>query len=91
MKGHPKYKSRKGHHGECGCCGCKVEALVNVDARGQMVLPKDVREKMGVKEGEKLAIMTMGNHDECCIMLVKAERLNKMAKEMFGPLIEESK
>lgn len=91
MKGHPKHKSRKGHHGECGCCGCKVEALVNVDARGQMVLPKDVREKMGVKEGEKLAIMTMGNHDECCIMLVKAERLNKMAKEMFGPLIEESK
>ena len=91
MKGHPKYKSRKDHHGKCGCCGCKVEALVSVDARGQMVLPKDVREKMRVKEGEKLAIMTMGNHDECCIMLVKAERLNKMAKEMFGPLIEESK
>jgi AbrB family looped-hinge helix DNA binding protein len=56
-----------------------------------MVLPKDVREKIGVKEGEKLAIMTMGNHDECCIMLVKAERLNKMAKEIFGPIIEESK
>jgi AbrB family looped-hinge helix DNA binding protein len=91
VKGHPKHKSGKDYHGGHGCCGCKVEALVSIDARGQMVLPKDVREKIGVKEGEKLAIMTMGHHDECCIMLVKAERLNKMAKEMFGPLIEENK
>ena len=91
MKGHHKHNSKKDYHGGCGHFGCKVEALVSIDARGQMVLPKDVREKIGVKEGEKLAIMTMGNHDECCIMLVKAERLDKMAKEIFGPIIEESK
>ena len=33
---------------ECGCApgsGCKVEAVLSVDERGQMVLPKDVREK----------------------------------------------
>ena len=37
------------------CCtppafgGCKVESLVTVDERGQMVLPKDLRDRAGIK------------------------------------------
>ncbi|MHA1431222.1 MAG: HgcAB-associated protein HgcC, partial [Candidatus Freyarchaeota archaeon] len=29
--------------GESGCC--KVEAIISIDERGQMVLPKEVRDK----------------------------------------------
>jgi DNA-binding transcriptional regulator/RsmH inhibitor MraZ len=32
---------------ESGCC--RVEALVSVDERGQVVLPKELREKAGIK------------------------------------------
>ena len=48
----------------CSCRGvnlldcCRVEAVVNVDARGQMVLPKEVREKAGIKADQKLAVVT---------------------------------
>ena len=30
-----------------GCCN--VEAVVSVDERGQMVLPKEIRDKVGIK------------------------------------------
>ncbi len=32
---------------------CSVEAIVSVDERGQMVLPKDFRIRSGIKPGEK--------------------------------------
>ena len=34
--------------GDC----CKVQAVVSVDERGQMVLPKEIREKAGIKAGD---------------------------------------
>ena len=37
-----------------GCC-C-VDAMVSVDERGQMVLPKETREKAGIKAGDKLIV-----------------------------------
>ena len=33
------------------CC-CQVDAVVAVDGRGQLVLPKEVREKAGIKAGD---------------------------------------
>jgi AbrB family looped-hinge helix DNA binding protein len=38
--------------------GYKVEAVLSVDERGQMVLPKDVREKAGINTGSKLALIS---------------------------------
>jgi antitoxin PrlF len=32
-----------------GCC--QVEAMVSVDEKGQMVLPKSIREKAGIQPG----------------------------------------
>ena len=43
----------------CGSpSGCRVEAILGVDERGQMVLPKDVRERAGIQTGEKLALIS---------------------------------
>ena len=37
---------------------CQVEAVTTVDERGQMVLPKEIREKAQIKAGDKLALIT---------------------------------
>ena len=75
----------------CGCNtsgGCRVESVLSVDDRGQMVLPKDVREKAGIRTGDKLALITWEkNGSICCLALMKAENLSGMVKNIIGPLI----
>ncbi|MFC1988425.1 HgcAB-associated protein HgcC [Chloroflexota bacterium] len=69
---------------------CKVEALVSVDERGQMVLPKELREKANIRPGDKLAVTTWESEGKiCCIGLIKAEELTGMLKNVLGPVMEE--
>lgn len=71
---------------------CKVEAIVSVDERGQMVLPKEVREKAGMRAGDKLAIVSCKNQGApCCLVLFKADAMADMVKSMLGPLLGEIK
>ena len=76
----------------CGCnVGdvCKMEALLSVDERGQMVLPKDLRERAGIRPGDKLALFTIERERGfCCMALVKAENLSSMMTTILGPLGE---
>ena len=73
-----------------GDSGCRVEAVLGVDERGQMVLPKDVREKAGIRTGDKLALISWTRDGEvCCLALIKAENLNGMVKDILGPLMQE--
>ncbi|MEW6088178.1 MAG: HgcAB-associated protein HgcC [bacterium] len=82
---------------DVACCGsempmgcCKVESLVNVDERGQMVLPKEVREKAGIRANDKLALVSFEKEGKiCCISLIKAEELAKMVKGILGPLVDD--
>lgn len=70
-----------------GCC--RVDALVSVDQRGQMVLPKDVRERAGIRPGDKLALATwQGEGGACCIFLMKAEMLSGLLRTLLGPALK---
>ena len=76
------------------CCetesNCKVESIVTVDERGQMVLPKELREKAKIKTGDKLAVTTWHKDDKiCCIALMKVEELVGMVKDRLGPVVKE--
>jgi len=91
-------KSDKTRDNQAPCCspadakgtGCKVEALVSVDERGQMVLPKETRDKAGIHAGDKLAVIICEKDGKtCCLTLVKAEELTGMVKNLLGPLMEE--
>ncbi|GAB6285035.1 MAG: hypothetical protein STSR0009_12360 [Methanoregula sp.] len=64
-----------------------MEALLSVDERGQMVLPKDLREKVGIRPGDKLALFTFEREGGfCCMALVKAENLSTIMTTILGPL-----
>jgi AbrB family looped-hinge helix DNA binding protein len=72
------------------CC-CKVESIVNLDDRGQVVLPKEVREKANIRTGDKLAIVNMDRSGKtCCIILAKADDLAEKVKQMLGPLVKDT-
>ena len=80
---------KKNGKNDSGAC-CKVESIVSVDERGQMVLPKDLREKAGLKAGDKLAVTSWElNGEVCCITLVKTESLVNMVKAELGPVLKE--
>lgn len=71
-----------------GCC--KVESVIGVDDRGQMVLPKDIRDKAKIRAGDKLAVISWEKDGRvCCISLIKAEDLTEMIKDMLGPVMKE--
>lgn len=77
------------------CCdgplgGFKVEAIVSIDERGQMVLPKDFRVRAKIEAGEKLALVSFENNGEfCCMCLVKTDVLSGMVREHLGPMVDE--
>ncbi|MCG2811566.1 MAG: AbrB/MazE/SpoVT family DNA-binding domain-containing protein [Candidatus Aminicenantes bacterium] len=78
-------KKKKGEAG--GSC-CQVTSLVSVDERGQMVLPKEIRERAGIKAGDKLALVAWEKDGAiCCLTLIKAGELAGMVKEKLGPLL----
>jgi len=67
---------------------CSVEAVLSIDDRGQMVLPKDVREKAGIGTGDKLALISWGKNGKiCCLALTKVENLNGAVRDLLEPLI----
>lgn len=71
-----------------GCC--KVDAIVTVDSKGQIVLPKDLRERAKLKPDDKLALIGCEQDGEiCCIMMVRADDLGSSVKVMLGPTLKE--
>ena len=70
------------------CCCCKVESIVALDERGQMVLPKELRERLALGAGEKLALLSWGQGPQACLVLMKMDRLSGMLAEMLGPLAQ---
>ena len=69
---------------------CKVESLISVDERGQMVLPKEIRERANIRPGDKLALISWEKDGKvCCISMIKAEDFGNMVKGLLGPMINE--
>ena len=65
-----------------GCCSmgcCKIDAMLSVDERGQMVLPKDMRDKAGIKPGDD--ILARLNPRPMQIQIDEAERLGLGTKK----------
>jgi AbrB family looped-hinge helix DNA binding protein len=73
-----------------GVSCCRVESLISVDERGQMVLPKEIRDKAGIRPGDKLALISWEKGGKvCCVTLLKAEEFGDMVKGLLGPMMNE--
>ena len=69
-----------------GCC--RVVSLVSVDERGQMILPKEIRDRAGIKAGDKLALVAWEKQGQiCCLTLIKAGELDGMVREKLRPVM----
>jgi AbrB family looped-hinge helix DNA binding protein len=67
---------------------CRVESLIGVDERGQMVLPKELRDRANIRAGDKLAVITWEKDGEiCCFTLLKADHLADRVKDFLGPVM----
>jgi antitoxin PrlF len=68
---------------------CTVESLITVDERGQMVLPKELRERAKIRAGDKLAVISWYKDEEvCCLTLIKADALAERVREFLGPVLK---
>ena len=80
--------------GQSSCstpCCCSVEALVTIDERGQMVIPKELRDKAGVKAGDKFVVVSCQSEGGVyCILMVKADDFAETMKGMLGPMMKEA-
>ena len=73
---------------DMGCC--KVESIISIDERGQMVLPKELRDKANIKAGDKLAAVSWDKGGEiCCIYLIRAEHLAERVRDFLGPMMKD--
>jgi len=75
-------------HSMMSCC--KIESVVSIDDRGQMVLPKEIRDRAKIRAGDKFAVISFEKDGAlCCISLIKVENFTEMVKEMLGPMMKE--
>ncbi len=69
---------------------CRIESVVSVDERGQMVLPKEVRKKVGLKSGDKMAlVVSEGENNSCCIVLMKVDEIAGVIRNTLGPILKD--
>ena len=84
-----KRMTRAGTPGACCGPACRVEAVIGVDARGQMVLPKPLRDRIGLRPGGKVAVISwQGSDGACCLSLVNTGALTGLASRFLGPLVQ---
>ncbi len=80
-----------------GSCGCPTKpdesaqtlfAVTKIDDRGQVVIPKDIRDSLGWIKNEKIAIITRKNPEgkSCCVMLVHVDSLAEYIKGFVNTL-----
>ncbi len=58
----------------------QIEDIIKVSSKGQIVIPREVRKKLGVKGGEKLLVLTRDG--DILLRKTKEVSLNDIAKKI---------
>ena len=67
---------------------CSMQSIVPIDGRGQIVLPKEIRDKAEIKAGDKLAVICHESEGQvCCISLIKINKFSGAVHQMMEPFI----
>ncbi len=76
------------------CCDisscCKVESIVTVSSKGQIVLSPGIRDSMNLQEGDKLvSILMNANSESPLVVLMKADSFGDIVKNFLGPIMKD--
>ncbi|MBI3794310.1 MAG: AbrB/MazE/SpoVT family DNA-binding domain-containing protein [Nitrospinae bacterium] len=79
---------------DAACCdpgsGIRFQAVVSVDDRGQMVLPKEIRKSADIRPGDKLALVSWEKGGKvCCLSLVKVDEMTTMVGSFLRPFLND--
>ena len=70
---------------------CQVEAVLSMDNRGQIVLPKEVRKKANIRDGDKLALISWMKEDTiCCLSLIRTDDLSSEVSGVMRSLLADN-
>ncbi|MFX1299173.1 MAG: HgcAB-associated protein HgcC [Promethearchaeota archaeon] len=69
---------------------CRVEAIVSIDSKGQLLLPKNLRNKLTINASDKLVAVSLGDSENICgVFLLKADRFNALVKNFLRPFMKD--
>jgi AbrB family looped-hinge helix DNA binding protein len=67
---------------------CQVEAVLSIDSRGQVVIPKEIRRRANIQDGDKLALVSWMNRDKiCCLALIRTDNLSSEVSGVMHSLL----
>lgn len=67
---------------------CQIEAVLSIDSRGEIMIPKDFRKRANIQDGDKLALLSWMNRDEiCCLALIRADNLSSGGSGLMHSLL----
>ncbi len=66
----------------------QIEDIIKVSSKGQIVIPREVRKKLGVKGGEKLLVLT--RNGDILLRKTKEATIQDIAKKIEEATSEES-
>jgi len=69
--------------------GMEYHGSTVIGEKGQLVVPADLRKKYGIEPGDKFLVLAGERMGAWGILLVKADVLSKIVKEMFGGTIQD--
>ena len=67
-----------------------IEAILSCDDRGSLVLPKEIRKRLKIKAGEKLALLNIKNDEgDFLLTLIRANSLEGLIKNYLTPVMKD--
>ena len=66
----------------------QIEDIIKVSSKGQIVIPREVRKKLGVKSGEKLLVLT--RNGDILLRKTKEASIEEIAKKIEKTTSKES-
>ena len=68
----------------------QIEAIINCDERGQIMLPKEIRKRLNINPGDKLALLNCTPEEgKLCLAIIKVDSLEELVKDYLTPVLKE--
>jgi len=75
---------------DSGSQSYEVEAVLTIDARGQIVIPKDIRQRADIQDGDKFALISLGGRSTiCCLTLIPVKTLSEKMPDFMRQIFSE--